>query len=434
MLSKKWKKLSINKNEIDSLKEEEKNDEEQNKEIIIINMGNNSDVEEEEEDINNVSKENISKINLKYSRLKQKPIINVDPNSIGITNYIIENKPKSTYYHEKTSDIKDIMIKYSPKYINSYNSEKNNQQKTYNLNKNVTIDEIKNKYQINDINSRNKILNHSKPFEYTSNTYRRNFSNNLNNIYTDNYNNSFNLNNSKKENIYHNYGPIYNFERNKELKNQIISDINEYKISNPYKKTYYMTQKDNSIEPTKILDETSIINKSDIKKDYPNLFFYNNYKNNITPNINKYSTIQEKINNSRNNPNPVNKRKIYSVERTNRMKKNFDIRKATFNLDKKLGYLNSSINTNDTYNDNTNKNQRRNNSMINLKNDNRIINEYNHNYSNKYLLNNYIKNSNKPKNYEIRDIDNLFQYYPSYNKANNFSGHSSYANLNYIYH
>ena len=70
--------------------------------------------------------------------------------------------------------------------------------------------------------------------------------------------------------------------------------------------------------------------------------------------------------------------------------------------------------------------------MIELKNDDRNINEYNHNYSNSFLLNNYIKKTNERKDYEIKEIDNLFQYYPSYN-SNNFSGNSSFAKLNYVY-
>ena len=224
MLSKKWKKLSLNKNEIDSLEEEEKNGGEmKNKEIIIINMGNDSDSEpENKEDINELERQSHyeinSKNNLKYSKMKPPPLIYVDPNSLDMTNYIVEKKPKPYYYNNDLYNIEDIINKYSPKYSKDYNSQKKNKEKTYQINKDINIDEIKDKFKINDIINRN--INN----KHISRTERNNFSNN----------NSFYLNNSQKENAYYNFGPIYGYERNKELKNQIISDINEYKILNPY--------------------------------------------------------------------------------------------------------------------------------------------------------------------------------------------------------
>ena len=428
MLAKKWKQLPLNKNEIDSL-EEEKNDEMKNEEIIIINMGNDSDSEpENKEDINELERqshyENNSKNNLKYSKIKPQPLIYVDPNSLDMTNYIVEKKPKPYYYNKDLYDIEDIINKYSPKYSKDYNSQKKNQEKTYQINMVTNIDEAKNKFKINDII--NSYINN----KHISRTERNNFSNN----------NSFYLKNSQKENTYYNYGPIYGYERNKELKNQIISDINEYKTLNPYntlqnRKTYYMSPKDNNIKPTKIANESTLINKSDIRKEYPNLYFFNDYKNNIIKKINKNNTIPTKNNNSTNINSTFKIKKFYLVERPNTKKKNEDIRSATFNLEKKLDYLNSSINRKDKDNNNDNKsNKRKNNSMIDLKNDDRIINEYNHNYSNSFLLNNYIKKANEPKDYEIKEIDNLLQHYPSYSKSNNFSGYSSFTKLNYINH
>ena len=427
MLAKKWKQLPLNKNEIDSL-EEEKNDEVKNEEIIIINMGNDSDSEpENKEDINELERqshyENNSKNNLKYSKIKPQPLIYVDPNSLDMTNYIVEKKPKPYYYNKDLYDIEDIINKYSPKYSKDYNSKKKNQEKTYQINMVTNIDEAKNKFKINDII--NSYINN----KHISRTERNNFSNN----------NSFYLKNSQKENTYYNYGPIYGYERNKELKNQIISDINEYKTLNPYntlqnRKTYYMSPEDNNIKPTKISNESTLINKSDIRKEYPNLYFFNDYKNNIIKKINKNNTIPTKNNNSTNINSTFKIKKFYSVERPNTKKKNEDIRSATFNLEKKLDYLNSSINRKDKDNNNDNKsNKRKNNSMIDLKNDDRIINEYNHNYSNSFLLNNYIKKANEPKDYEIKEIDNLLQHYPSYSKSNNFSGYSSFTKLNYVY-
>ena len=44
--------------------------------------------------------------------------------------------------------------------------------------------------------------------------------------------NSINSNDSQKETSYYNFGPIYGYERNKELKNQTISGINKFRTLN----------------------------------------------------------------------------------------------------------------------------------------------------------------------------------------------------------
>ena len=127
MLSKKWRKLSVKENEQNSENEEEKKDEEvENKEIIIVNVDNASKSEEEEEEINNESKdEKDLKVKSIHLKTKPKPIINVDPTSIQITNYRVENKPKLNRFNNDNID--DIMNRYQNKLNepNDYQYENN---------------------------------------------------------------------------------------------------------------------------------------------------------------------------------------------------------------------------------------------------------------------------------------------------------------------
>ena len=306
----------------------------------------------------------------------------------------------------------------------------------------------------NTLSKNPKYINKYIPGSYS---YRNNPPNKLNNTYTNRdqkkiKNNPFIGNNFRNQNTYYNYGPIYNYERTKEIKNQMITSAISHKednkdnserninILNQYnsedRKTYYYSvmDKKNNNNPTKIINNPNIINnKSDIRRDYPNLYYFNDYKSNniskIHKNKNNSNTIPEN-NKSRNINIPINPKRNYSVERPNRLKKNEKIRRIAFNLDKKLemDYLNNSINNS---RNNSINNNRRNNSMIE---NNKKINEFDNSYSNSFLLNNYIKNGNSQRfSYEINDIDNFYQYYPSYNKSNGFSGNSCFAKLNYEY-
>ena len=460
MLNNKWRKLKKNENDNNSLKEERKIEEVEKKEIIIVNMDNKSESDIEKDEIEKEQKEEEEKNNEskseknfknRYLKTKPKPIININPSSIQIRNYIVDIKRKTNYYDNNQNNIENIINKYNPKISNNYKNENiNNDKKTYRRDETSNIDDIRNKYQKKNI----ILTNNSKPLnKYISGsyTYRNNPPNKLNNTYTyrDKRNNPFIGSNFRNHNIYYNYGPIYNYERTKELKNQIISSIIPHKennkdnsdnnLLNQYnsedRKTYYysIVDKKNNNNPTKIINNPNIENKSDIRKDYPNLYYFNDYKNNISridKNHNNSNTIPENINKSRNNKIPINMRRNYSVERPNRLKKNEKIRKIAFNLEKKLemDYSNNSINNSKN---NSNKNIRRNNSMIE---NNKNINEFNKSYSNSFLLNNYIKNGNSQRfSYEINDIDNLYHYYPSYNKSNGFSGNSTFTKLNYEY-
>ena len=130
---------------------------------------------------------------------------------------------------------------------------------------------------------------------------------------------------------------------------------------------------------------------------------------------------------------PISRRKIYSVERPNRLGNNEKTRRATLNFEQNINSLNSSINgenDNDNFKYKSISTNRKNNSLFENKN----FNEYNNNsYSNSFLLNNYMKKANDQQlSYEINNIENLYQYYPSYNKSNRFSGNSSFAKINYI--
>ena len=420
MLAKKWRKLSLNKDKNNSLKEENNDEEVENKEIIIVDIDNDKSQLEKEEENNNESKEE-KQLKSIYLQKRPQPIIRVDPNSIQITNYKVETsiEPNSSY---NDYNIEEIKKRYIPRISYDYNfNNKYEENKTCRINNTPSLDEIKNKYEIKNLKD-NIISKDSKYKKYIPGTYRNSSNYNLNNTFS-----TFE-NNIKKQNIYYNYGPIYNYERTKELKNQTINGKDnesiEYKISNPYneQKTYYRSPKNTDTVPNKIItnkikNDSFIINKYNLRKDYPNLYYLNN-NNNINNEDNDTS-----INN------PKNIRKFYSVERPNRLR-NDERNKRIFYPGK--DNFNSSFN-----NLNNNKNNKsfineRNNSMIDMKTYKNGGNyNYSNSYSNSFLLNNY--KNNQKLSYVINDTDNLYQYYPSFNKLNNFSGKSFFTKLNYVY-
>ena len=167
-----------------------------------------------------------------------------------------------------------------------------------------------------------------------------------------------------------------------------------------------LANKDKNYVPGKINNTNNNSSKSNIRRNYPNLYYFNN-------NTNSYNKMD--------NRNQKNTRKIYSVERPNRIRNNQQI-KRIINPE---NYLDASINNR---NKNKNLSYNKNNSMIDIKNNKNFINnEYNNTYSLRKL------NNNQQYSYIINDTDNLYQYYPSYNKTNGFSGNSSFSKLNYVY-
>ena len=99
MITKKCHKLE------NTLKEEdEKNNEEENnepKEILIVDVNNNLEEDEEEKDAKEGDDQNEKSINYSKSKLsKPKPILNVDSNSINITDYQVnDNNNKYSNYN-----------------------------------------------------------------------------------------------------------------------------------------------------------------------------------------------------------------------------------------------------------------------------------------------------------------------------------------------
>ena len=452
MLTKKWHKLSIKEEENNTLKEEEnKNEKEkENKEIIIVyinDINSNKEIEEKEKELEEEKKE-------KKLKIKPKPILKVDLNSIKIIQYKIENKeiPNNKNKNNHNYDISKIMNRYNSK-KNNYKNDDYKKDDKYKINKNKyqiyetsNINEIKNKYIINDKDS----LPISK---YIPGSYRNSFNYNLNNG-----NNTYNEKNKNenediRQNTYYNYGPIYNYER-KKYKNENISDKNDknekdkkvsdilrYKISNPYnnKKTYYISPKNKFIIPDEILNDTNntsdnnntykdsfISKKEEIKKNYPNLFFNKN-DNNSLRNINNIS----ENNNLKNDLNIKNIRKNFTVERQNRKRNYVQITRAIFSNERRIDNLDS---FNDNL-DNKNKYIKKNNSMALINNyyKNNDFNFNNNNYFNSLLIKNPNYDNNSQYSYIINDSDNIYQYYPSYNKSNGFSGNSTFSKLNFLY-
>jgi len=99
MITKKCHKLE------NTLKEEdEKNNEEENnepKEILIVDVNNNLEEDEEEKDAKEGDDQNEKSINYSKSKLsKPKPILNIDSNSINITDYQVnDNNNKYSNYN-----------------------------------------------------------------------------------------------------------------------------------------------------------------------------------------------------------------------------------------------------------------------------------------------------------------------------------------------
>lgn len=394
MLSKKWRKLPLNEDKKASLEtEEEKNEEKNKKEIIIvdINFDDKSEpIREEKKELNNNSKE---EININSFHLLKKPqlILKVDPNSIQSTKYKIENsfKPNNSY---NIYNIEEIKKRYNPRKSYDYMYTKNNNEnRTYQINDSrPSFEEIKNKY-IKKENKISKDPKDSKSYNYILGTYRNNLNCSLNN---------------------NDDNPIY-------------------KISNPYNepKIYYMHTKNTCMplsSPNTITNnmkkDSYIVNKDNLKREYPNLYYFNNTtrNNNINNIIDDYNKARDE---------KKNIRKYYSVERPNSSNYNDNFKRIGFNSLK--DNLNSS-NINNGFDNNRSLINRRNYSTLDVKrnrNDNNTISyNYNENNLNRLLLNTY--NNNQRLSYIINDIDNLCQYYPSYNQKNNFSGRSFYSKYN----
>jgi len=97
MITKKCHKLE------NTLKEEdEKNNEEENnepKEILIVDVNNNLEEDEEEKEAKEGDDQNEKSINYSKSKLsKPKPILNVDSNSINITDYQVNDNNNNNKY------------------------------------------------------------------------------------------------------------------------------------------------------------------------------------------------------------------------------------------------------------------------------------------------------------------------------------------------
>jgi len=352
MLNKKWHKFS-EKNE-DTLKEDNKEKEDYN-EVIIINMNDdNSESEKEKEDINEDKSKNLI-INSIKLKAKPKAILNVDPNSIKITEYYIENNIGKI----NNDKLKDVINKYSYKMSNNYQFN----------NIIPEINEIKNKYQINKLeNTLSK-----------ENNYLSKYIPGMNNI-------SYNSNYNK----YYNYGPIYYYERKKdkisklkeeekEIKN---SNTIEYKILNPYD--------NNTKENFFIYNHLSFTDRTEIRKNYPNLNYFNNIlkNNNLEPfylhqNSNKRVDLSSQRSNRKGNEQYIKNSNFIN-----------EIPDLKFNNKEENKYFikrNNSINKINKIN------------SYNISDYNKKNNDYNREYS-----------------YIINDTGNLYQYYQPYNNSKNY--------------
>jgi hypothetical protein len=359
-----------------------------------------------------------------------------------MTKYKVENIIKPSYSY-KNKFIEEIKKKYNQRKSKDENSKKMcSLKKTYQVfNNKHYLDESKNNYENKDF--KEKILfKETIPHKYTSGLYR-------NNSY-------YNLKKPPESNIkkhYYNYGPIYSYERSKELKIQNISPIkskkekenekengkeeNEvsiYKISNPYKeqKTYCMQTKNIYSKPTNNNTQIDLmtLNKSNLNREHSDIYYNKNEEN-------KENNDYINVDNNNISINGVkNLKKNMSVERPNLSRNKTNHIKKLFFAESEN--LNSSLNniSNNTYINNNNNNNslinRRNYSTLDVRNNNNDIN-YNNNiyyrnsYSNSFLLNNYKKHQ------KVSYTDKLSQYSAPVIKTNDFSENSFFKKLNYVY-
>ena len=226
MISKKWRNLD--KNLIENYKNN-KNDEiniEDNnykREIIIVDVFNGEEEDEIQEKDNKEKKEII--LNRSELKLpKSKPILNVDPNSINLVNYIVNNKND------------DLYKKYS-NYYRGYDTRYQYQPRNYTY------------YCTSHFNSKN---NTNKQVNYLTrgNDYTYNYTSRYNIINKRNYNQPYKLN--KKNNItYADY-----------LKEK-------YKNNSIYSQNF--VEKPNYIKPISIRKNKTINNHENLKKNKRNL-------------------------------------------------------------------------------------------------------------------------------------------------------------------
>jgi len=180
MISKKWRKLDkqlIDENEKNNDEEDEKGENDIKKEILIIDINNNI--------------ENENQIKTKLS--KPKPILNVDLDSINLTNYEVNKKKNypynqyNIYYKDNNSSLHYQPRQYTYYYTSSFNSSNIKNSHINNLAKSndyTYIYSFRNNNNPNLISKgKNENYQNNKPFNF--------------NIYND-INNNFQYNNYLK--------------------------------------------------------------------------------------------------------------------------------------------------------------------------------------------------------------------------------------------
>jgi len=253
MISKKWRKLEkqlIDENEKNNDEEDEK---EKNikKEILIIDINNNIENENQ----------------LKTKLSKPKPILNVDLDSINLTNYEV-NKKKNYPYNEYNIYYKD----------NNYSFNNQPRQYTYYYTSYFNSSNIKNSHINNLAKSNDYTYNYSLRNNYFempikgNRTYVR--TSGLEKFRTDK--NNLNLISKGKNENYKNIKPfnfnLYNDMNNNSKYNNCLKNNNKG-LSYSY-----------SLQPYKLRPNSSIKN---------NNLYQNNFINN--------SSVERRINSSRNN-------------------------------------------------------------------------------------------------------------------------------------
>ena len=279
MISKKWRNLDKNlienyKNNNDEIDNEDNN---YKREIIIVDVFNSEEEDEGEiQEKNNKKKEEIIFNRFKLKLPKLKPILNVDPNSINLVNYIVNSKnvdlykKYSNYYRGYDTGYQYQPRNYTYFCTSHFNSNNANKQVNYLARGNDYTYNYTSRYNI--INKRNYHqpykLNRKNNITY-SDYLKEKYNNNL--IYSQNFEEKPNY---IKSISIRKYQTIDNHESLKKNKinwsgNQRINRRYSWRNLQGERNTYVINDYNNNLQPVILIENKNRNNNSiDSKLNY----------------------------------------------------------------------------------------------------------------------------------------------------------------------
>ena len=280
MITKKCHKLE------NTLKEEdEKNNEEENnepKEILIVDVNNNLEEDEEEKDAKEGDDQNEKSINYSKSKLsKPKPILNIDSNSINITDYQV-NDNNNIYSNYNYSNYNYPSTRY-----NFYTGSSYYLPKSYSFYCNSNYN---NGFRNTNSNFNNLASSNDYTYRYKNNNNYPYSNNNDNNSITYSFYSQQKPNNLRSRSFVK-LKNKYNIDDNNNLRNSKENNLSISQRSLPYR---YNDGTQNNFNPTK--ERVTYV--------------LNYYKNNVGSNFNNKNNTYRAYNKSL--PYKINYNYIYN--------------------------------------------------------------------------------------------------------------------------